>query len=215
MKPKILQLKKCTLLLTLLLFFTVGWGVNAMGQATVYTDKDDYAPGEWVHITGSGWHPNEWVELTIIQIGPFNPGYEHGSWDTQADTNGNIDTDWLVTLDELGTELHLQAFGTESGYYAEAFFTDAPNLTSLTPDLGSTLGGYTIDVGGNGFAQNATSITVNFGDISVPANRQSNSGRVWACRISLTRATSAIDGKAPAETCGAQYDNSYSNRGSG
>ncbi len=31
--------------------------------ATIKTDKDDYAPGEFAVITGSGWQPNETVTL--------------------------------------------------------------------------------------------------------------------------------------------------------
>src|SRR5438094_1328428 len=37
------------------------------GFATVKTDKADYPPGTTVNITGSGWQPNEWVTLTLVE----------------------------------------------------------------------------------------------------------------------------------------------------
>src|SRR5438477_6112059 len=36
------------------------------GFATVKTDRQDYAPGETVTITGSGWQPGETVTLTLV-----------------------------------------------------------------------------------------------------------------------------------------------------
>ena len=40
-----------------------------LGFATVKTDKDDYAPGQFVTITGSGWQPGETVNLTLHEVG--------------------------------------------------------------------------------------------------------------------------------------------------
>src|SRR5207248_1805095 len=37
------------------------------GFATIKTDKADYPPGTTVHITGSGWQPNEIVSLTLVE----------------------------------------------------------------------------------------------------------------------------------------------------
>ena len=45
------------------------------GFATVKTDKDDYAPGEFVTITGSGWQPGETVNLDAARSGHRRGGY--------------------------------------------------------------------------------------------------------------------------------------------
>jgi hypothetical protein len=36
---------------------------TVLGQTTVTTDKDDYAPGEYVKISGTGWEPGERVDF--------------------------------------------------------------------------------------------------------------------------------------------------------
>ena len=42
--------------------------MTATGPATVTTDKGDYAPGETVYITGSGWEPRETVKLVFEEL---------------------------------------------------------------------------------------------------------------------------------------------------
>jgi hypothetical protein len=73
MKTKRLQTRTSTLLLTLLLFLAAGWSntVQAQepfncGSAMVWTDKDDYAPGEFALISGSGWMPGETVDIILL-----------------------------------------------------------------------------------------------------------------------------------------------------
>jgi hypothetical protein len=60
---------------------------QVFGFATVKTDKADYAPGETLTITGSGWQPGEWVALLLKESPTFD---EHPLVDVQADENGNI-----------------------------------------------------------------------------------------------------------------------------
>jgi hypothetical protein len=50
---------------------------EAYGFATVKTDKDDYAPGETVVITGSGWEPNEPVMWKLEEVSA-PPGGTYG-----------------------------------------------------------------------------------------------------------------------------------------
>ena len=50
------------LLTGLLLLATIA----ANAQATLSTDKLDYAPGEIVYITGTGWLPGETVNLWVM-----------------------------------------------------------------------------------------------------------------------------------------------------
>src|SRR5688572_17728151 len=75
---------------------------SAVLTATIATDKEDYAPGETVLITGTGFSPGETVRLQIIHITP--PGNAskgepqtssalladhegHDPWDVVADSN--------------------------------------------------------------------------------------------------------------------------------
>jgi uncharacterized protein YfaS (alpha-2-macroglobulin family) len=53
-------------------------------EPTVSTDKPDYAPGETVVITGSGWQAGEIVSLTIVESDGDQP------WNTTvaADASG-------------------------------------------------------------------------------------------------------------------------------
>jgi hypothetical protein len=55
--------------------------------ATIKTDKDDYAPGTTVTITGSGWQPYESVALVLVEQPLLDT---HPLLDVTADRNGNI-----------------------------------------------------------------------------------------------------------------------------
>ncbi len=112
------------------LFFSMA----AFGQEpTVTLDQADldYAPGETVYITGTGWKPGEIVTLEIdnlttpeVDCGVYNPG-PHELWTTVADGNGNFSASWYVNDCELNSSLFLEAYGGESGFTFEIFFTDA------------------------------------------------------------------------------------------
>ena len=57
------------------------------GYATVKTDRDDYAPGEIVTISGKGWQPGETVTLKVTEDSD-----SHFDWNLTAvaDEQGNI-----------------------------------------------------------------------------------------------------------------------------
>jgi hypothetical protein len=57
------------------------------GFATVKTDKDDYAPGETVTITGSGWGHGQRVQLLISEDADSHYDFPY---EAVADDNGNI-----------------------------------------------------------------------------------------------------------------------------
>ncbi|HSF53918.1 MAG TPA: hypothetical protein VLA71_09215, partial [Algoriphagus sp.] len=63
MENKILLKLTRLFFLVLTLGLAMGVSLNALGQATVTTDKLDYAPGEYVIITGTGWEPGERVDF--------------------------------------------------------------------------------------------------------------------------------------------------------
>jgi hypothetical protein len=107
-------------------------------SATVTTDKTDYAPGETVIITGSGWLPGETVTLNIHRDTNDPP-------DTVltavADVDGNITNSVYVVQEyDLGVTFLLTATGQTSGYTAQTSFTDGnirirTNAEGITFDL--------------------------------------------------------------------------------
>src|SRR5262249_14695339 len=99
------------------------------GFATVRTDKDDYAPGTTVKITGGGWKPHESVAL-ILRESPFFD--EHPLLNVEADDNGNIvSTEFAPDEHDIGIRFYLTAYGEAS--QARTTFTDANNEnTSMT-----------------------------------------------------------------------------------
>ena len=59
-------------------------------EATLTTDREDYAPYSYVYISGTGFEPGETVNMIVVQLDPNPTSYE--PWDVVADENGNIDT---------------------------------------------------------------------------------------------------------------------------
>ena len=99
------------------------------GFATLHTDKDDYAPGTFVTITGSGWQPGETVNMVLSETGPTpDPDVPLTA---VADANGNIFNDvWAPNEHDIGMRFYLKATGAAST--AQLTFTDSTKLQSVT-----------------------------------------------------------------------------------
>ena len=72
---------------------------SSVYAATVTTDKPDYAPGEIVIITGSGWEPGETVTLFLHEEPIVDPNVDPDSWLEPApiaDLDGNIYAEFIV-----------------------------------------------------------------------------------------------------------------------
>lgn len=99
------------------------------GFATVKTDDDDYAPGQTVYITGSGWQPGETVTLVLHEIADF-----HGdrTLTAVADAFGNIaNSEYSPEDHDFGVRFYLTATGAQS--QAQTTFTDGqPQVTSVS-----------------------------------------------------------------------------------
>src|SRR6059036_4343877 len=114
--------------------------------ATVATDKADYAPGENVVITGSGWQPGETVVLILHEEPQLDPDLQLTAY---ADANGDFtNTDFSVDVFDIGVTFTLTATGLSSGLTAETTFTDASGTCgdgTVDPgedcDLGNALNG--------------------------------------------------------------------------
>jgi hypothetical protein len=131
-------------------------------SAVVRTDKGDYAPGQTVTITGSGWQAGETVKLTL-HMDPLRASDTELS--ATADGSGNFtNTEFAPGDYDVGVRFVLTAVGQTSGARAQTTFTDgsvdgatvnirAANCTSAPGPI--TVGTIvcatgTISVGGNG-----------------------------------------------------------------
>src|SRR4029453_7061675 len=92
----------------------------------------DYAPGETVTITGTGWLPGETVTLNIHRDTNDPP-------DTVltavADVDGNItNSEYVVQNYDIGVVFLLTATGQTSGYTAQTSFTDGNARWTIAPN---------------------------------------------------------------------------------
>src|SRR5262245_42041515 len=96
-------------------------------QATLATDKPDYAPGETAVLTGGGFEAFELVTLQVLHAdGTPAIGADHDPWDVQADGAGTFVTTWHVCEDDcVDATLVANADGQSSLSHADATFTDA------------------------------------------------------------------------------------------
>src|SRR5207248_2985357 len=169
----------------------VAGGVNAQHQPTlqiaafnparIWTDKDDYFPGDNVILSGSGWKPNENVYLYAVD--DTTEAWTYGST-VPADANGGfvVNPYFVVQLVQLGANFHVTAVGAQSAMQADVKFTDAAKPTSaitFPTDGGSyntagwTAGASSKITGTASFASGSTSRKV---DVSI---QRSSTGLYW------------------------------------
>jgi hypothetical protein len=119
---------------------------TAMAQsATVMTDRADYAPGEIVTITGSGWQPGETVTLSFVESPLLDT---HPDLTAVADGNGNIfNNQFSPDEHDVNISFTLTATAGTSGLQAQTTFTDAITLDSVT--VGSQVGTVTTGIAGS------------------------------------------------------------------
>jgi hypothetical protein len=131
MQTKLRCLLGITLSVILFSFVTT----SVFGQATVTTDKPDYAPRSNAVFTGSGFAPGEDVVLKVKNLfqpcHTVNPDSSYLAWAVTADASGAFVTNWTV-CDCPGDSLRLKATGQTSGLMAYALFSDAGNFTYAT-----------------------------------------------------------------------------------
>ncbi|MCL9805280.1 hypothetical protein NAT51_07095 [Flavobacterium amniphilum] len=120
MDSNLLQTKR---LESIFFFYIFLFSSIIYGQATVFTDRDDYVPGQYVIVTGSGWSPGETVHLHFDETPQVCTSDHNRS--TIADENGNILYDqFLINERHLGVTFVLTATGESSGSSAQTIFTD-------------------------------------------------------------------------------------------
>jgi hypothetical protein len=174
------------------LFFALG----AFAQATVTTDKLDYAPGEYVIITGTGWLPGETVSFHFDEDPkPLTCLLSHDIF-AIADDEGNIyNEEFLIKINHLGVAFVLTATGESSKREAIAYFTDgAVTITAATGgnaiSADNTGGTYTVLIG-------PIMAEAQKGDISISGQGCTGSGTKYITLQAPTGFEFDITGVAP------------------
>jgi Bacterial Ig-like domain (group 3)/YDG domain/Galactose oxidase, central domain/Kelch motif len=153
----------------------VAGGVNAQSQAVapvavfnparIWTDKDDYQPGDVVVLSGSGWKANE--NIYLFAVDSQTQAWTYGST-IQSDADGAfvVNPYFIVQLVQDGANFSVTAMGAQSAMQAEVKFTDSTFVSlSLSPTTQTTTAGtaatrtYTISAA---FFNSPGSNTVNF-----------------------------------------------------
>jgi hypothetical protein len=153
-------------------------GVNALGidptsGATIETNKDDYIPGEVVHLVGKGWAPGETVNLSMVE----NPDtHDNVSVNVQADSAGGFSLHYYdVQPHDWGVTFTLTATGAMSGSVAVATFTDGiyqvalpTSPAGIAPSIGYILrNGCALNTGASSGSYTGTRVAVNAGKVLV------------------------------------------------
>src|SRR5213593_1201393 len=132
------------------------------GAATVKTDQADYAPGQVVTITGSGWQFGEVVSLVLHE----DPAIDtHPTLTATADASGHIlNNQFVPDVHDVGVRFYMTATGQTSGSVALATFTDDNfGVGAVSPASGLTLGGTLVTITGTSFTSGRQPFTVAFG----------------------------------------------------
>jgi len=113
--------------LSLLLALVVAVAAPLLAQnnpdTAVWTDKNNYVPGDIVTVTGMGFQPGEVVNL-VFRV----DGREDRTSTATADENGGfINTAFSPDGLDLDQTIKLIATGTTSGFEAVNYFLDGPN----------------------------------------------------------------------------------------
>jgi hypothetical protein len=140
-------------------------GANT-GGAVVTTDKDDYAPGTPVIVTGSGFGANESVALVFHEDPTLEPDFTHTA---TADANGAFTySGFSPDTFDVDVRFILKATGQTSGRTAQTTFTDG-NVQTLT--------------------LSPSSVTVSAGNAAVYPLTLSFNGNAGNCTVTLSVST--------------------------
>jgi len=133
----------------------VAGGINSAGQilssaklvssssASITTDKTDYAPGQIVTITGSGFQPNEQVHISFHE---FPEEYPDIFFSAVANQQGNfVVAEFAPQEIDVGRIFTLTAIGQSSAFVAQTAFKDSLTINVVGTTL--TANGTTVPPG--------------------------------------------------------------------
>jgi hypothetical protein len=141
-------------------------GANT-GGAVVSTDRDDYAPGDTVTITGSGYAPGETIKITLHEDPQVHADQ---TLTVKADADGKfVDRSWAPEEHHLDVRFVMTAVGQTSGRSAQTTFTDGPPNNAKS--IAFTSSTFTIGAG-----KCSPTVTVQFMNGSNPAGNATAGG---------------------------------------
>jgi hypothetical protein len=192
----------------------VAGGIDSAGQtlnsaklvssssASITTDKTDYAPGQIVTITGSGFQPNEQVDIYFHE---FPEEYPDVFFSVVANQQGNFVTAEFAPQEiDLGRIFTLTAIGQTSGFTAQTAFKDAVGFQGVSvggqspnPVVAGNQASYTVtlDFNGNGSTGCSATLSVTAGlpigaSVSFSTNPVASTGTDKTSTLNIT--TNAI-----------------------
>src|SRR5688572_1701898 len=179
----------------------VAGGVNSAGQvlnsarlvsssrASVTTDKTDYAPGQIVTITGSGFQPNEQVDIYFHE---FPEEYPDVFLSATANQQGNFVVAQFAPQEiDLGRIFTLTAIGQSSNFTAQTAFKDAKgtSTTLASSSNPSTIGQsvtFTATIRETGTGGGAVGAVVTVGAVTFrEGGNNCSQGTVFATSVAL------------------------------
>jgi hypothetical protein len=163
-----LKTTRSMLMLLLLGIFLLATAVVQAQNVTVATDRDDYWPGSWVHITGTGWQPGETVQIEIRHL--VFTLHQTDVFSLTAQSDGTIDNNaesklYFIDEDELGESFLLIATGLP-GEKAETTFTDS-GVAGIVPSTYTAYGPFTITANGINTSNNPYQLCFYNGSVEV------------------------------------------------
>ena len=113
-------------------------------NAAVWTNQPDYHPNTTAIFDGSGFLPNETIELQVVHIdGKPDLDSSHKPFFITDNSAGAFQASWYVSLDNAASDLRLTAIGLTSHDLATTTFTDSAiviasntNWSSITTGSG-------------------------------------------------------------------------------
>jgi hypothetical protein len=98
---------------------------------SITTDKDDYAPGDTVHFTGTGWQAGDVLDIVLVDD-PAND--ETHTWSVNVSEDGTFhDSTYVVDTGDLGVTFTLTATSRATGRSLTVVFTDGNFKYTTSP----------------------------------------------------------------------------------
>src|SRR5688500_456898 len=109
----------------------VTFATTTLDGLTITTDKDDYAPGDTVRFTGSGWPANDTLDITLDAAPTTHPPH---TWRVAVRADGTFRAStYIVDIGELGVTLTLTAVSRSTGKSPAVQFTDGTARIDIAP----------------------------------------------------------------------------------
>ena len=161
---------------------------------SIRTDKDDYAPGDTVHFTGSGWAADDILDVVLVDEPQTHDPHE---WSVSVGPDGTFhDSTYVVDVGDIGVTFTLTATSRVTGRSLTVVFTDGDVRVRTSSDPNNV----TISVSWRRF--NANTACSGSPTTTGTTPNISNSANVTIQNIS---ATQSLEVTAPATASGRNF----------